>query len=100
MVEKGKSFRMKITRWITLSLLLFGLAACTGSGNLLPGSTQTSSLPTAQITVIPAPDANAALRGFLDAQLLGNYPGMYALLSHASQAAVARLTLRVATPMH
>ena len=79
---------MKITRWITLSLLLFGLAACTGSGNLLPGSTQTSSLPTAQITVIPAPDANAALRGFLDAQLLGNYPGMYALLSHASQAAI------------
>jgi penicillin-binding protein 2 len=79
---------MKITRWIILTLVLFGLAACTGTGNLLPGSTKTSSLPTAQVTVIPAPDANSALRAFLDAQLVGDYSSMYAMLSKASQAAI------------
>jgi len=82
---------MKFTRWITLTLVLFGLAACTGGGILLPpGSTKTSSLPTAQVTIIPAPDANSALRTFLDAQVADNYPTMYAMLSKASQAAISQ----------
>ena len=81
---------MTIIRWITLTLVLFGLAACNGSGVLSPGSTKTSSLPTAQVTVIPAPDANSALRAYLDAQLVENYTSMYALLSQASQAAISQ----------
>jgi len=81
---------MKITRWATLTLVLFGLTACTGAGILQPGSTKTSSLPTAQVTVIPAPDANSALRAFLDAQLVENYTSMYALLSQTSQAAISQ----------
>ena len=61
MVEEGKKFRMKITRWIIVTLVIFGLAACSGGGVLpLPGTTKTSSLPTAQVIVTPAPDANAA----------------------------------------
>jgi penicillin-binding protein 2 len=82
---------MKIARWIILTLLLIGLAACAGGGiTLLPGPTKTSSLPTAQVTVIPAPDANSALRGFLDAQGKSDYPTMYAMLSKASQAAISQ----------
>jgi len=80
---------MKITRWITLSMVLLCLAACKGAGSLVPGSTQTSSLPTAQVTVISVPDANTALHDFLDAELAENYTGMYGLLSQASQAAIS-----------
>ena len=69
---------------------MLGLAACSGGGILLPGSTKTSSLPTAQVTVIPAPDANSALRTYLDAQLAENYASMYAMLSKASQAAISQ----------
>ena len=80
---------MKIAQWILLTLVLLGLAACSGGGILpLPGTTKTSSLPTAPVYVTPAPDANTALSTFLDAQLAENYPIMYALLSKASQSAI------------
>jgi cell division protein FtsI/penicillin-binding protein 2 len=80
---------MKFTRWITLTLILIGLAAC-GGGGLLPGPTKTSSLPTAQITVVHAPGAEPALRAYLDAMLVENYTGMYAMLTQASQAALSQ----------
>ena len=81
---------MKITRWIILALVLTGLAACSGGGiSFLPGTTKTSSLPTAQVTIIPAPDANTALRTFLDAQVKGDFATMYAMLSKASQTAIS-----------
>jgi len=79
---------MKITRWLTLTLVLAGLAACSGGVIFQPQSTKTSSLPTAQVTIISAPDANTALRAYLDAQLAENYTSMYAMLSKASQAAI------------
>jgi cell division protein FtsI/penicillin-binding protein 2 len=92
--EEEKSLKMKIARWMILTLLLIGLAACSGGGLTLPplqpGSTKTSSLPTAQVIITPAPDANSALRGFLDAQVKADYPTMYAMLSQASQAAISQ----------
>ena len=85
---------MKISRWIILTLVLTGLAACTGTGPgisiFLPGSTKPSALPTAQVTIIPAPDANSAVRTFLDAQVQGDYPSMYGMLSKASQTAISQ----------
>ncbi len=81
---------MKITRWMALALVFFFLAACGGGGVLLPGSTRTSSLPTAQINVIAAPGAEPALRAYLDALLVENYASMYALLTQASQAAISQ----------
>jgi penicillin-binding protein 2 len=81
---------MKMPGWIILFLVAAGLAACNGGGILSPGATKTSSLPTAQVTIVPAPDANTALRTFLDAQVTGNYPTMYAMLSQASQAAISQ----------
>ncbi len=80
---------MKFPRWIKLILLPVFLAACAGGG-LLPGPTKTSSLPTAQTTIIHTPDSEPALRTFLDAQLVENYASMYALLTEASHAAISQ----------
>jgi penicillin-binding protein 2 len=80
---------MKITRWITLTLVLIDLAAC-GGGGLLPGSTMTSSLPTAQVNVTRVPGTEPALRAYLDAMLLENYASMYAMLTQASRAAISQ----------
>jgi len=80
---------MKFIRWINLSLVLLFLSAC-GNGGLLPGGTQTSSLPTAKTTVIHAPEAEPVLRAFLDGLLVEDYPGMYALLSQASRTAISQ----------
>ena len=80
---------MKFTRWIKLILLPVFLAACAGGG-LLPGPTRTSSLPTAQTTIIHTPDSEPALRAFLDAQLVEDYASMYAMLTQASRAAISQ----------
>ena len=82
---------MNFSRWIKLILLTLFLAACTGGGSIfLPGATKTPvSLPTAQITVIHPPSAEAFLRAYLDAMQAENYASMYSLLSKASQAAIS-----------
>jgi len=80
---------MKSIRWINLTLVLLFLSAC-GNGGLLPGGTQTSSLPTAQTTVIHAPEAEPVLRAFLDALLVEDFPGMYAQLTQASRLAISQ----------
>ena len=80
---------MKSIRWINLTLVLLFLSAC-GNGSQLPGGTQTSSLPTAQTTVIHAPEAEPVLRAFLDALLVEDFPGMYAQLTQASRLAISQ----------
>jgi penicillin-binding protein 2 len=76
--------------WIELVLVSIFLAACTGAPITLPGPkpTQTSSLPTAQTTVIHTPGAEPALRAYLDALLKEDYASMYAMLAQASRAAL------------
>jgi cell division protein FtsI/penicillin-binding protein 2 len=85
---------MKFTRWINLFLVLIFLAACGGNGgiipSLIPRATKTSSLPTAQVTVISAPSAEPVLRAYLDAMLVENYASMYAALTQASQKAISQ----------
>jgi penicillin-binding protein 2 len=68
------------------------LAACTGGGGfpLGPRPTQTSSLPTAQTTVIHTPSAEPALRAYLDAQLEEDYASMFAILTQASREAISQ----------
>jgi len=81
---------MKFTRWIYLIVLLALLAACGGGGGVTPpGATRTSSLPTAQVTVIPAPSTDASLRAFLGALQSNDYASMYKQISTASQAAIS-----------
>ena len=77
---------MKITRWINLILVLVFLSACGGGGGGVGGGTPT--LPTAPVSVTHAPAVDNALRTFLDALQAEDYPGMYAQLSQASQAAI------------
>jgi cell division protein FtsI/penicillin-binding protein 2 len=78
---------MKPVHLLNLLLVVFFLAGC---GNGVAGGTPTSSLPTAEVNVTHVPSADAALRAFLDAMVVDDYPTMYALLTQASQAAISQ----------
>ena len=86
---------MKVLRWINYILILVFLSACGSSSNgtrPIPGifapSTPTPLLPTAQVTIIPAPDAQAAITAFLQALQKDDYAGMYNMLSQSSRDAI------------
>ncbi len=86
---------MKALRWVNYVLILAFLSACGTSANgagPLPGifapSTPTPPLPTAQVTIIPAPDAQAAITAFLQALQKDDYAGMYNMLSQSSRDAI------------
>jgi penicillin-binding protein 2 len=81
---------MRFSSWIKVVLVAFFLAGCTGGSILLPGPTKTSSLPTAQATVIHTPVAEPAMRTYLDALLKEDYASMYGLLAQASRAALSQ----------
>ena len=85
---------MKALRWINLLLILAFLSACSTSGTGGgPGvftnifATETP-LPTAQVTIIPAPDAQAAVTAFLQALQKDDFAGMYDMLSQPSRDAI------------
>jgi cell division protein FtsI/penicillin-binding protein 2 len=80
---------MKFTRWIKLILLLVCLTAC-GNGVSSPGVTGTAPLPTVQTTVIHVQNTEPVLRAYLDALLVEDYAGMYALLTQASRTAISQ----------
>ncbi len=85
---------MKAPRWITYFLLLVFLSACVTSktsneGGGLGGLFATATpLATPHAVVTPAPDAQAAINGFLQAMQKDDYVGMYGMLSQASRAAI------------
>ena len=86
---------MKVLRWINYILILAFLSACSSRWNgtrPIPGifatSTPTPPLPTAQVTIIPAPDAQAAVTAFLQALQKDDYAGMYDMLSQSSRDAI------------
>jgi penicillin-binding protein 2 len=89
---------MKPMRWVQLILLMLMLAACSQtSANGTPQSIlilfpTSTSLPTAVAGITHAPDAQAAMRNFLDGLKNNDYSVMYALLSKESQTAVAKDT--------
>jgi cell division protein FtsI/penicillin-binding protein 2 len=78
---------MKPVHLLNLLLVVFFLVGC---GNGVAGGTPTSSLPTAAVNVTHVPSADTALRAFLDAMVVDDFPGMYALLTQASQAAITQ----------
>lgn len=65
---------------LSLALLSVILSAC--------GLGQNPDLPTPQISVSVAPDAELAVRSYLDAWNAGNYPGMYAMLTAESRSLI------------
>jgi len=81
---------MKSTRWILISLLVLLMACVPAAQNGTPRSgfslfPTATPLPTPVVTILSAPDAEAAMRRFLDALQNGDYAAMYAMLSKSSK---------------
>jgi penicillin-binding protein 2 len=78
---------MKFLRWLNFLVLVTLLSACSsglGEGIFPP----TPTLPSAQATIRPAPDAGAAINKYLGALQKDDFETMYGMLSQASQAAI------------
>ena len=80
---------MKSLRWKQIILVALLLAACTSNtqGGTSIFATD-APLPTPIVTVIPAPNAEAAVTAFFEALKSDNYEEMYAMLSESSRAAL------------
>ncbi|HLO32893.1 MAG TPA: NTF2-like N-terminal transpeptidase domain-containing protein, partial [Anaerolineales bacterium] len=76
---------MKFLRWFNILVILTLLSACGPTGIAIPGVPTDTSLPPPPVTIIPAPDAGAAVSAYLDAFKADDYNTMYSLLSKASQ---------------
>ena len=87
---------MKVLRWVNIILVLAFLSSCSsGSADGTPGGNPISGffatptpLPTAQATIIPAPDAQAAVTTYLKAMQTDDYAVMYDLLDRSSRDAI------------
>ncbi len=78
---------MKSLRWKQIILVALLLAACTSNNPGIPPIFATDApLPTPGVTVIPAPNAEAAVTAFFEALKSDNYEEMYAMLAESSRA--------------
>src|SRR5512134_1687191 len=76
---------MKFLRWLNLIAVFTFLSACgTGGGGVALFPTETP-LPTPHVNIIPAPDPNLAVQGYLDAFKADDYNTMYSLVSKVTQ---------------
>jgi penicillin-binding protein 2 len=76
---------MKLVHLLNLLLMLIFLTGCGGVGG-----TSTPTLPTAEVNVTHVPNADAALRTYLDAMVVEDYPTMYSLITQASRDAISQ----------
>jgi penicillin-binding protein 2 len=85
---------MKPIRWLQLILMLVLLTACSTKSNGVGGFSifgpPTPTLPSPIPTIIHAPDAEAAMRNFLEALKNNDYASMYAMLSKVSRDAITQ----------
>ena len=82
-----KGDRMKPALLLNFFLVMVILAGCQGSGI---NATSTPSLPTAQVSVTHVPNADTALRTFLDAMVAEDYPTMYSLITQSSRSSITQ----------
>jgi len=75
---------MKFLRWLNVVVLTF-LGACSSVSPVFPTETP---LPQPLVTVIPAPNPDAALTAYLEAFKAEDYNTMYGLLSKVAQDAI------------
>ena len=75
---------MKRLHLLKIFLILVLLAGCGRDGGTIP-----TSLPTAQVNVTHVPDADVALRAYLDAMLAEDYASMYSLITQSSRDAIS-----------
>ncbi len=80
---------MKFLRWINLLVVLSFLSACGSGGGGLPFGATDTPLPPPIVTVLSAPNPEAAMTSFLDAFKAEDYNAMYALLSKITQDSLA-----------
>lgn len=81
---------MKSKRLIQLMLIVIFITACSSNGGTGVNIFATDTpLPTVQIGITPAPDAQAAVNTFFEALKENNYEVMYAMLSQESQSAIS-----------
>jgi len=78
---------MKPIHLLNMLLMLVFLAGC---GIIGGGATSTPSLPTAQVNVTHVPNADTALRTYLDAMVVEDYTTMYSLITQASRNAISQ----------
>src|SRR4030095_3076809 len=79
---------MKFLRWLNLIAAFSFLTACgTGGGGVALFPTDTP-LPQPPVTIIPAPDPNAAVQAYLEAFKADDYNTMYGLVSKVTQDAI------------
>ncbi|HZM22055.1 MAG TPA: penicillin-binding transpeptidase domain-containing protein [Anaerolineales bacterium] len=75
---------MKFLRWLNAIVVLTFLTSCSGGGGISIFPTETP-LPQPIVTVLGAPNADAALGAYLDAFKAEDYNTMYGLISKVSQ---------------
>ncbi len=80
---------MKFLRWLNIIVILTFISACGTNNPIIQGPPTATSLPQPPVTIIPVPDASAAITAYLDAFKVEDYNLMYGLLSKATQSAVA-----------
>ena len=84
---------MKSIRWFQLILSMLLLVACSSKSGSSGGISLFGPTPTLrppQVGITSAPDAESAMRNFLEALKNNNFTSMYALLSKSSQQAVTQ----------
>lgn len=74
---------MKFFRWLSGIVILTFLTSCGGEAGISIFPTETP-LPQPIVTVVGAPDADAALSAYLDAFKVDDYNAMYGLVSQVS----------------
>jgi penicillin-binding protein 2 len=79
---------MKFLRWLNIIIILTFLSACGSNGITVPGIPTDTPLPPPVVTVLSAPNADAALTAYLDAYKADDYNTMYGLLSKVNQDAI------------
>jgi penicillin-binding protein 2 len=79
---------MKFLCLSNLIIILTFLSACGSNGITVPGIPTDTPLPPPVVTVLSAPNADAALTAYLDAYKADDYNTMYGLLSKVSQDAI------------
>ena len=76
---------MKFFRWLSGVVILTFLTSCGGGGGGISIFPTETPLPQPIVTVVGAPDADAALSAYLDAFKADDYNAMYGLVSKVSQ---------------
>ncbi len=80
---------MKASRWLNLFLIASFLTACSSNAVPIFGPSPTPLSPP-HVGITPAPDAQAAVKAYLDALKANDFPGMYAMLTQASRDSITQ----------